>query len=68
MASRKRAARPKQFNVRLEPEEWRRLDRVSAHYGLPHSSTLRLLLKQEDDRLLTTPVSAGRALPKARAR
>src|ERR1019366_8530544 len=43
--------REKQINVRLNPEEVERLERVARHYGLSGPNTLRLLLKREDDTL-----------------
>lgn len=49
--------REKQINVRLNPEELERLERVSRHYGLSGPNTLRLLLKAEDDRLHPPPAT-----------
>lgn len=43
--------REKQFNVRMNPDDVRRFQRVAGHYGISITATIRLLLKQEYDRL-----------------
>jgi hypothetical protein len=43
--------REKQFNVRMNPDDVRRFRTVASHYGLSITSVIRLLVKQEYDRL-----------------
>lgn len=38
-----------QVNVKMDAEESNRLERVSRYYGLNGPTTLRMLLKREDD-------------------
>ena len=44
--------REKTFNIRLNDEEWARLDRVATARGINAASVIRMLLKEADDRIL----------------
>jgi hypothetical protein len=44
-------ARERLFNMRMSDEEWSRIERLSAHYGLNAASVIRMLLKREADSL-----------------
>jgi hypothetical protein len=43
--------RDKTFNMRLTPDEWARFEAVAAAHELPVATVLRMLMKQEADRL-----------------
>jgi hypothetical protein len=51
--------REKTFNVRLSVEEAERLDAVAKHYSLTAAAVLRMLVKQEHDRLELKKQAAG---------
>ncbi len=42
-------ARERLFNMRMSDDEWARLERLAAHYGLNAAGVIRMLLKREDD-------------------
>ena len=43
--------RTQQKNIRLNEEEWKRLAELAEHFGLDVSSTIRMLVKKEHDRI-----------------
>jgi predicted DNA binding CopG/RHH family protein len=47
-----KTTRDRQLNLRLNEEEFKRLEQVAKHYGIGEQEALRFLLKREADKVL----------------
>ena len=52
--------REKQLNIRLNPEEAKRVARLAKHYGLNASGLIRMLLKNEERNVLSVKKKASK--------
>lgn len=41
----------RQFNIRLNDDDFRRMSSLAAHYAIKQSQVIRMLIKRESDRL-----------------
>jgi hypothetical protein len=58
-------AREKTFNMRLTEHEWARFEQLAAHYELPISSALRMLVREKLEAIAATQGHQRRVIQNA---